>query len=99
MNRLLINLDQGRERMLDRQIAHRGVRRPRVLEAMRAVPREAFVPEELAEFAYEDRPLPIGEGQTISQPYIVGLMAELPDPAPKTRCSMLARARATPRRS
>jgi protein-L-isoaspartate(D-aspartate) O-methyltransferase len=62
--------------MVDRQIAARGVADERVLEAMRRAPREAFVPPELRDFAYEDRPLPIGEGQTISQPYIVALMCE-----------------------
>lgn len=65
-----------RNRMVLEQIAGRGVRDNRVLEAMRHVAREAFVPEELRDAAYEDRPLPIGEGQTISQPYIVGAMAE-----------------------
>ncbi|MEA2603700.1 MAG: hypothetical protein QOF89_4692 [Acidobacteriota bacterium] len=65
-----------RNQMVDRQIAGRGVRDPRVLEAMRTVPREAFVPEHLAESAYDDMPLPIGEEQTISQPYVVALMAE-----------------------
>lgn len=54
----------------------RGVRDPLVLDAMRTVPRERFVPETVRAEAYEDRPLPIGEGQTISQPYIVALMAE-----------------------
>ena len=49
-----------------------------VLEAMRCVPREAFVPKGLEEFAYDDSPLPIGEGQTISQPYIVALMTRQP---------------------
>lgn len=63
--------------MVDRQIAARGVDDPRVLKALRATPREAFVPQELSEFAHEDSPLPIGEGQTISQPYIVGRMLEL----------------------
>lgn len=62
--------------MVDRQIAGRGVRDPRVLEAMRTVPREAFVSEHLAESAYDDSPLPIGEEQTISQPYVVALMTE-----------------------
>lgn len=65
---------QARERMVDRQIARRGVRDDHVLDAMREVPREAFVPAGMEEFAYEDSPLPIGIGQTISQPYIVGLM-------------------------
>jgi protein-L-isoaspartate(D-aspartate) O-methyltransferase len=65
-----------RQEMVDRQIVARGVRDGRVLEALRAVPREAFVPERLAEMAYDDSPLPIGEEQTISQPYVVALMAE-----------------------
>ena len=65
-----------REWMVDRQIAGRGVRDPAVLAAMRKVPRERFVPEPLASFAYEDGPLAIGEGQTISQPYIVAVMTE-----------------------
>lgn len=62
--------------MVELQIAARGVRDARVLNALRTVPREAFVPERLAEFAYEDTPLPIDAEQTISQPYIVALMAE-----------------------
>jgi len=66
--------EQARHRMVARQIAARGVRDPAVLEAMRTVPREAFLPDELAEFAYRDTPLPILENQTISQPYIVALM-------------------------
>src|SRR5918994_2224520 len=74
------DLARKRRRMVEAQIAARGVRDARVLEAMRTVPREAFVPEELAEFAYMDGPLPIGEGQTISQPYVIALMAELADP-------------------
>lgn len=63
-----------REHMVQRHLAARGIREPRVLEAFRAVPREAFLPPELHEFAYEDAPLPIEQGQTISQPYIVALM-------------------------
>lgn len=62
--------------MVDRQIAGRGVRNPEVLEAMREVPREEFVEEGFANFAYEDSPLPIADGQTISQPYVVALMLE-----------------------
>lgn len=62
--------------MVDRQIAARGVRSPNVLEAMRKVPRELFLPREIREFAYEDAPLPIAAGQTISQPYIVAFMTE-----------------------
>src|SRR5678809_204762 len=65
-----------RQFMVDRTIRRRGVRDPRVLAAVADVPREAFLPPELAELAYDDRPLPIGVGQTISQPYIVAAMAE-----------------------
>ena len=65
-----------RDEMVEYQIAARGVRSTLVLNAMRRVPREAFVPEALREFAYEDSPLPIDEGQTISQSYIVALMTE-----------------------
>jgi protein-L-isoaspartate(D-aspartate) O-methyltransferase len=67
--------------MVERQIFRRGIETPSVLAAFRAVPREAFVPEAMREFAYEDGPLPIAEGQTISQPYVVALMidaAEIP---------------------
>ena len=67
---------QHRHLMVDRQIAARGVRDQRVLEAMRDVPRHEFVPAAVRDAAYQDRPLPIGEGQTISQPYIVALMTE-----------------------
>jgi protein-L-isoaspartate(D-aspartate) O-methyltransferase len=63
--------------MVESQIEGRGVRDPAVLEAMRTVPRHEFVPERIGEVAYGDRALPIGYGQTISQPYIVGLMSEL----------------------
>jgi protein-L-isoaspartate(D-aspartate) O-methyltransferase len=63
--------------MVADQIAARGVKDARVLAAMGKVPREEFVPADQRPFAYEDRPLPIGEGQTISQPYIVALMTEL----------------------
>ncbi len=62
--------------MVDAQIRGRGVRDARVLDAMAAVPRHLFVPESLASRAYFDEPLPIGEGQTISQPYIVAYMTE-----------------------
>lgn len=68
--------ERARERMVKVQIAGRGVRDRGVLEAMRLVPRELFVDRGYEEFAYEDSPLPIGEGQTISQPYIVALMIE-----------------------
>lgn len=66
-----------RERMVRDQIQARGVTDERVLAAMRELPRHAFVEEALAYKAYSDGPLPIGEGQTISQPYIVALMSEL----------------------
>src|SRR5277367_467499 len=65
-----------RERMVRSQLAERGIRDARVLAAMGAVPRHEFVPEPLRRDAYEDHPLPIGEGQTISQPYIVAAMLE-----------------------
>lgn len=70
------DLARRRSNMVDLQIAARGVRSANVLEAMRKVPREAFLPHETREFAYDDAPLPIAEGQTISQPYIVALMTE-----------------------
>jgi protein-L-isoaspartate(D-aspartate) O-methyltransferase len=66
----------ARARMVEEQIQARGVREERVLEAMRRVPRHLFVTETLRERAYDDTPLPIGDRQTISQPYIVALMAE-----------------------
>ena len=65
-----------RERMVRTQLAERGIRDVRVLDALRKVPRHEFVPETLRQEAYEDHPLPIGEGQTISQPYIVAAMLE-----------------------
>lgn len=65
-----------RDLMVDRQIASRGVRSKPVLDAMRSVPREAFLPKDLWEFAYEDSPLPIEQDQTISQPYIVAMMID-----------------------
>jgi len=67
---------KARERMVADQIRDRGVSDPKVLDAMIRVPRHAFVPEKSASQAYVDHPLPIGEGQTISQPYIVALMTE-----------------------
>lgn len=65
-----------RARMVEEQIVARGVRDKRVLEAMRKVPRHLFVPEGFVHQAYDDNPLPIGQGQTISQPYIVAAMSE-----------------------
>jgi protein-L-isoaspartate(D-aspartate) O-methyltransferase len=63
--------------MVDRDLRTRGIKDARVLAVMESVPRHLFVPERLQSLAYEDRPLPIGEGQTISQPYIVAFMTEL----------------------
>lgn len=63
-----------RENMVSKQIENRGIEDPAVLEAMRKTPRHVFVPESSRDQAYDDRPLPIGEGQTISQPYVVALM-------------------------
>ena len=70
------NLQKARDRMVDTQLVGRGIADPRVLEAMRKVPRHLFVDEALQNQAYGDHPLPIGEKQTISQPYIVALMTE-----------------------
>ena len=70
------NPEIARKLMVDRQIAARDIKDPRVLEAMRKVPRHEFVPEALRDGAYEDTPLPIGYDQTISQPYIVAYMSE-----------------------
>jgi protein-L-isoaspartate(D-aspartate) O-methyltransferase len=78
----MLDLARARERMVDVQLARRGVRNPRVLEAMRRVPRETFVEPGFEEFAYEDGALPIAEGQTISQPYIVALMIEAAEVKP-----------------
>ena len=74
------NQDQfarARRAMIERDLVSRGIRDRRVLEAMGSIERELFVPEKLSSRAYEDRPLPIGEGQTISQPYMVAFMTEL----------------------
>jgi protein-L-isoaspartate(D-aspartate) O-methyltransferase len=78
----MLDLARARNRMVDIQITRRGVRDSYVLEAVRRVPREAFVAPGYEEFAYEDVPLPIGEGQTISQPYIVALMIEAAEVKP-----------------
>jgi len=66
-----------RNHMVTEQIVSRGIQDERLLEALRSVPRHWFVPEEYVNIAYSDSPLPIGQGQTISQPYIVALMSEL----------------------
>ena len=72
----MADLSEARRQMVAHQIQERGVRSRAVARAMREVPREEFMGEELREFAYADSPLPIGEGQTISQPYIVAYMTE-----------------------
>jgi len=64
------------EQMIREQIVARGVRDPRVLEAIRSVPRDLFVPRQFAREAFDDSPLPLERGQTISQPFIVALMTE-----------------------
>jgi protein-L-isoaspartate(D-aspartate) O-methyltransferase len=78
-------LADQRRRMVETQIRRRGVSSPAVLAAMERVPRHLFVPEEYLDLAYEDRPLPIGKEQTISQPYIVGYMTEALELAPSDR--------------
>ncbi len=70
------NLDELRRQMVEEQIRERGIRSPRVLEAMLRVPRHEFVSEDLIAGAYADQPLPIGAGQTISQPFMVGAMTQ-----------------------
>lgn len=74
---------EAREKMVRNQLEKRGVKDKAVLEAMRTVKRHMFVPKEFLENAYDDRPLPIGYGQTISQPYIVGYMTEIVNPKPE----------------
>jgi len=69
----MFDFPNRRARMIDAHLIQRGITDPKVLDAFRSVPREAFVPKHLLELAYDDGPLPIGEGQTISQPYIVAL--------------------------
>jgi len=81
----MFDFDHARRHMVEAQIARRGVKDPRVLEAMRNVPRERFVDEGYEELAYEDSPLPIAEGQTISQPFIVALMIEAAEMEPSDR--------------
>lgn len=76
---------EPRRRMVDEQLRRRGIRDSRVLSAMMSVPREVFVPPELRGKAYEDRALPIGHGQTISQPYIVAYMTEMLALTPTSR--------------
>jgi len=73
----LINYEKERNRMVDEQIAARGVKDERVLAAMRTVPRHEFLPEAIRGMAYDGNSLPLGEGQTMSQPYMVALMTGL----------------------
>jgi protein-L-isoaspartate(D-aspartate) O-methyltransferase len=74
------NYAQARNDMVNSQLITRGIRNPRVLAAIRRVPRHRFIPSHLWDQAYNDYPLPIGEDQTISQPYIVALMTEILEP-------------------
>jgi len=69
----MADIQRPRVHMIDAHLSRRGITDPKVLDAFRSVSREDFVPDDLSEFAYEDTPLPIGEGQTISQPYVVAL--------------------------
>ncbi|RWP50223.1 protein-L-isoaspartate(D-aspartate) O-methyltransferase [Mesorhizobium sp.] len=78
----MLDLPDARNRMVEVHLSRRGIHDREVLEAMREVPREAFVAPGFEEFAYEDGPLPIAEGQTISQPYIVALMIEMAEIGP-----------------
>ncbi len=71
-----MSMEAERELMIARQLKARGIEDARVLDAMRLVPRHEFVPEAVRDYAYSDEPLPIGEGQTISQPYMVAIMTE-----------------------
>ena len=73
----MINYEKERSRMVDEQIAGRGVKDERVLAVMRKIPRHEFLPEGIRGMAYNDSALPLGEGQTMSQPYMVAIMTEL----------------------
>ncbi len=79
------NYQRQRAEMVESQIRGRGIRDPLVLEAMNSVPRHLYLPSAQQRFAYEDRPLPIGFGQTISQPYMVGFMTEVIRPQKEFR--------------
>jgi len=76
---------QQREQMVETQLKSRDIQNERVLEAMKKVPRHLFMPESVRQYAYIDSPVPIDQGQTISQPYIVGLMTQTVDPKPGDR--------------
>jgi protein-L-isoaspartate(D-aspartate) O-methyltransferase len=75
----MANFQADRETMVETQIKARGIRNEQVLKAMNKVPRHKFVPEAMRKYAYNDEPLPIGKGQTISQPYIVAYMTDVLD--------------------
>src|SRR5260370_30420044 len=77
MPTMAIDLENARERMVLEQLERRGIKEPRVLDAMRTVPRHPFLPAQLGDHAYDDGPLPIGDSQTVSQPYMVALMSEV----------------------
>ena len=79
------SFEMQRQRMVEIQIIARGIKAPQVISAMRKVKRHLFVPEEYVSLAYKDTPLPIGYGQTISQPYIVAYMTEILDLKPSDR--------------
>jgi protein-L-isoaspartate(D-aspartate) O-methyltransferase len=79
------SFEESRQHMVDRQLAQRGITDERVLAAMRQVPRHRFVPEDMWDMAYRDTPLPIGQGQTISQPYIVAYMTQMLHLSPEDR--------------
>lgn len=79
------SFEELRHRMVERQLAQRNISDGRVLEAMRQVPRHRFIPEDLWDMAYRDTPLPIGHGQTISQPYIVAYMTQMLHLTPDAR--------------
>ncbi len=76
---------QQREQMVETQLKSRDIRNERVLEAMKKVPRHLFMPASVRQYAYVDSPVPIGQRQTISQPYIVALMTQTVDPKPGDR--------------
>ena len=78
---------QQRARMVEEQLRSRGIRDPRLLAAMAKVPREEFIASEDFGRAYDDHPLPIGAGQTVSQPYMVAAMVAALEPARRTACS------------
>lgn len=81
----MLYLAEARRLMVDRQMRRRDIADPRVLDAAGRVERDRFLPPELAEYTYDDAPLPIGEGQTMSQPYMVALMAQAADLRPGSR--------------